>query len=276
SLSTFFLSLIFFGIPYFVSFFKEAFLGYSIYGERYLIFSVILIKIYIAHGLERLFTEGNLFFSNLSIQNKFVNRITKPQNWLGLAILGLLFAATAFNSLLYMNTSNFYESEGNYRDTVSFIQQNSDQPMPVLIETSFTKKAFRYYFDQDWHPYLIGVRFKPSITGDLFSLANNSDSFWYAMAHSRDTNYVVLNWSKDHGYLDQNIGVLEFSKIILFKCDRNKSIIITKEMHPDPYNNRASASNNSKQITDNISRIIETLLQEKRDLTRFDIKVRHL
>ncbi|MFX0093716.1 MAG: glycosyltransferase family 39 protein [Candidatus Hodarchaeota archaeon] len=224
ALATFSLALIYFGIPFGVSYIKFP-LGYSIYNLQYVIFSIIVLKIYIAYALVQISIEGYNFLQYYSVErekNKLLMKINNSYDWLRLIVSSLLIILVALSSVMYIyGSTRFYRSWGDYRGASVFIEQNSDKLVPVIYEGNII--VFQYYFDPSWHPYLVQIRPNSRINETIYSILadNNSDSFWYCRyvpTYEQGIEYYAFDWATVHGFIDQNIGMVDFSGLELFKC----------------------------------------------------------
>jgi hypothetical protein len=105
---------------------------------------------------------------------------------------------------------------------VNFVENTSEDLIPVVIEVSFTKKVYEYYFNDSWDNQLIGINYNKNETVEyVIDLLQTHDQIWYTMAHSRDYTMYVYHWFLDHDMIDPTYGLMDFDGVKLFKIEIN-------------------------------------------------------
>lgn len=229
-------------VPFLISYTKFP-LGYSIYNHRFVLFSFIMFKIYLSWSIIYIKKLLKKYDSGTSEINKVskVSSIVIISNFKRIFIITFLVILLVPTYITF-NSDNFYNSNGDYRTAVKYVDSHSEKIIPVLIEVGFSIHAFSYYFNSTWDNNLIGLGYNTETVAvrlsdteehiDYRNFSFNSDiigyikqaletyqSIWYFMAHSRDLNFEVVNEMKDMGYYNQTIGEIEFEGILLYKFD---------------------------------------------------------
>ena len=232
-----------FAIPYSISFTKFP-LGYSIFNYRFILFSVVLFKIVMVNLFEKIYhlisnVETKIYQNphHLPLKLGFLQKLSISKIFAGITVV--LLIVPTFQAL---TASTFYQSNGDYRKAVHFVESESNQVIPVLIESGITIHAFAYYFNYTWDNALVAINynknrvithlnetksnlidyrqfdFNSNTLPAILTILNQSKTVWYFISHSRDSSNIILNYMINNNLVDKSIGILHFDEITLFRA----------------------------------------------------------